>query len=90
MGCSIGAMLLSVLQGDGSTAKCQPETPVTKSSISETIRVLIPAPQPGSSELSLYQSEDGRTMLDVWMVEQTVLLSQKQGRTWLKQSSKPT
>jgi hypothetical protein len=39
---------------------------------------LIPAPQPGGGEFLLYQSEDGRTKLDVRLVEQTVWLSQKQ------------
>jgi len=39
---------------------------------------LIPAPQPSGGEFLLYQSEDGRTKLDVRLVEHTVWLSQKQ------------
>lgn len=39
---------------------------------------LIPSPHPGGGEFLLYQSEDGRTKLDVRLVEQTVWLSQKQ------------
>lgn len=39
---------------------------------------LIPEPQSAGGEFLLYQSEDGRTKLDVRLVEQTVWLSQKQ------------